>query len=403
MRRLLWVGDAGCDSGFARATHKTLEVLRNEWTVSVIGINYTGDPHSYPYRIYPAAAPTRFGRDVFGVNRIVEIVQSEQPDVIVLQNDPWNIPRYMEQINRFESKPVIIGLIAIDGKNCQGEHINTLDHCIFWTDFAKKEAELGGYKKSSTVIPLGVDLNIYKPGDRTEARRRLSWKDYVWTDNDGKQQPVPEDAFVFLNVNRNQPRKRLDLTFEYFADFFHSSPANQNAYLYLHVAPTGDVGYDCKQATRYYNLRGHVILVDPGMFHGAPEAELADTYRAANALISTTQGEGWGLTTLEAMACGLPCIVPNWSALGDWATAALRIPCSSTAMTTGNVNIIGGVADRRQFVNAMRYLHGSDVARESYSKRSLALAELPRYRWENIGSAVADDVMRVYNAATLKL
>jgi D-inositol-3-phosphate glycosyltransferase len=102
--------------------------------------------------------------------------------------------------------------------------------------------------------------------------------------------------------------------------------------LYLHVCPTGDVGYGIDQLAKYYNLKGRVILAQPGVYHGSTDDEMALTYRAANVGISTTQGEGWGLTTMEGMACGLPQIVPDWSALGEWAApAAYLVPCSRIA------------------------------------------------------------------------
>jgi hypothetical protein len=69
--------------------------------------------------------------------------------------------------------------------------------------------------------------------------------------------------------------------------------------LYLHVCPTGDVGYAIDQLAKYYNLKGRVILVQPGVYHGSSEDEMVLTYRAATVGISTTQGEGWGLTTME--------------------------------------------------------------------------------------------------------
>ena len=67
MRRLFWVGDAVASTGFARATHKICDVLRETYEVHVLGINYHGDPHPYPYTIYPAWVP--FG-DAMGQRRM---------------------------------------------------------------------------------------------------------------------------------------------------------------------------------------------------------------------------------------------------------------------------------------------------------------------------------------------
>lgn len=383
MRRLLWIGDAACDSGFARATHYTLETLRQTWEVKVLGLNYRGDPHPYPYEIYPAYVP---GGDLFGVKRVVEVVSKTEPDVVVIQNDPWNIPRYIEKFSQLKVKPTLIGAIAVDGKNCRGRDLNGLDHVVFWTDFALREATEGGLVKPAGVVPLGVDLDIYKPGDRTAARTALQLPDFL------------KNGFIFLNVNRNQPRKRLDLTMRFFANFMHNGGV-EDAYLFLHVCPTGDVGYDCVQLTKYYGLNKHVILSEPGVYQGATEQELVDTYRACNTVISTTQGEGWGLTTMEAMACGIPCIVPDWAALGEWASpGACMVSCTSTSMTPNRINVIGGVPDEAQMVAAMTQMYNSASLRNEYASKGLLLAGDQRYNWSNIGAKFLLEVETAYAA-----
>jgi hypothetical protein len=97
MKNLLWIGDAGVPSGFALATHKTLDVLREHYNVTVLGINYRGDPHTYPYPIYAAATEG----DSVGYGRIIWMCDVVKPDVIVLQNDPWLIPGYLQRLRQF--------------------------------------------------------------------------------------------------------------------------------------------------------------------------------------------------------------------------------------------------------------------------------------------------------------
>lgn len=401
--RFLWVGDFGCDSGFANATHNTIRGLMKYGVVSVLGLNYYGDPH--PMRneveaqggsVFPAYRPGP-GADLFGVNRIISVVASMRPDVVILQNDPWNMPRYMEKFKALaegaDLHPVVMGAVAIDGLNTQGHYLEGLAHCIFWTEFARQEAIKGGYEGGTSVVPLGVDVKTYTPDDRIEARKRSEWP----------VEQVPLDAFCVLNVNRNQPRKRLDLMIEYFAEFYHGRKA-ENAYLYLHVAPTGDFGYDLAQLTKYYGLRGRVILSDPGPGKGLSEKELADIYRSADVYASTTVGEGWGLPAMEAMACGISCVFGDWAAYGDWARpAAMLIPCTSTQASLNKVNIIGGIVDKQGFVAALDNLYRYPEARRVLGARGVELANDPKYRWPNIAATFADEVMRAYNKAALQL
>lgn len=375
---LLWHGDAACASGFAHCTHGALGVLHPEYETHVIGINYTGDPHPYQdlYKIYPAA---RFGRkdDVFGVHRLRELLPALNPDVTVLLNDPWNIPAYLPELKgRFAA-----AWLAVDGKNCRGDGLNGLDLAVFWTQFARDEARAGGYEGLAAVVPLGVDLGIYQPQDQALSRgpSRIGLPTHV------------RDKFIVGAVGRNQPRKRLDLTIAYFAEWIRSAGVD-DAVLFLHVAPTGDTGYNIDQLVQYYGLKGRVVLMrPPNIGVGLVEAFMPSVYSCFDVQLSTTQGEGWGLCTMEGMACGVPQIVPDWAALGEWpGDAALKVPCTTVAHTPSTINVLGGVPDRMATVEALDRLYRDAAKRDRLRAAGLALVAQPRFRWENIGRALGD-------------
>ena len=384
-KKLLFVGDAACPSGFARATHEILDATRYTYDITVLGINYRGDPHSYPYPIYAAWV----GGDALGVSRLIWMCDAVKPDIIVLQNDPWHIPAYLAQLRRvpeYAGIPVVAA-VAVDGKNCLGVGLNGLAHAIFWTQFGLDEAREGGYTGNASVIPLGVDLDMYKPSSRLEARNR--------------RLPTLGDAFIIGNVNRNQPRKRWDLTIRYFAEWVKSKKID-DAYLYLHVAPTGDAGMDVKRLMQYYGVLDRLALLAPQVWYGIPEQEMADTYNCFDLMISTTQGEGMGLTTMEAMACGVPCIVPDWAALGEWAKgAAWMVPCTSTCVGApiGNMSVIGGVPDEEKFIQALDAMYHNPHYRETNSRAGLERMQQARFRWSNIGKAWVQALSKVLEPA----
>jgi glycosyltransferase involved in cell wall biosynthesis len=378
MRRLLWVGDAVVATGFAKCTHKTLDVLRKDWDVHVLGLNYDGDPHEYPYDIYPAWVP---GKDVWGTGRLALLLNHLRPDVCIVQNDPWNVPEYMKKTGNCP----VVATMPVDGKNCRGGALNGLAHAIWWTEFGKHEAALGGYQGPSSVIPLGVDLQMYKSGgDGKRLRTELR-----------KHRGVPEDAFIIGNVNRNQPRKRLDLSIRYFAKWVEQNKI-EDAYLFLHVAPTGDQGYDVSQLAEYYGVSNKLIIVEPSIGHGVSEEALASAYQIFDLMITTTQGEGWGLTTMEGMASGVPQIVPDWSALGEWIPddCAIKVPCTSTIVTPTGINVVGGIADEERFIEALQTMYVTatmaNYKSEQCHENALALVAQDQFRWENIGQRFAE-------------
>lgn len=362
MKRLLWVGDAACQSGFARATHKILDSLVGKWEIDVCGINYRGIPHEYPYRIWPAAL---LG-DTFGIEMLPVMIAQRKFDVVVVMNDPWNFPEYLDILKEFR----VLGIVAVDGKNIQGRKLNGLACALFWTKFGQQEAVNSGYGGPSAIIPLGVDTDVYYPQDKKLCRQMLGFN------------PDLIDKFIVGNVNRNQPRKRLDLTIAYFAEWVHRYERD-DARLYLHVAPTGDRdGYDVVQLAEYYGVLNKLLLAQPKVWNGPSEQYMARTYNSFDVNVNTGQGEGMGLTALEGMACGVPLIAGDWSALGEWAApAAELIPCTSQAVTIGSINVIGGVPDREEFIQAIERVYSDAQLRYDRKEAGLRLACHPNFSW----------------------
>jgi D-inositol-3-phosphate glycosyltransferase len=368
--KLLWVGDAAVPTGFARATHEILDRLCQDYDVTVLGINYRGDPHPYSYPIYTAYT----GGDGFGVGRLIWMCDKVKPAVIVFQNDGWNIPAYIQQLQRYdEYKDIpVIATVAVDGKNFRGKWLDGVAHAIFWTEFGLREARYGGFQGAASVIPLGVDLATYYPEDKKASRNALF----------GER--LPDDIFIVGNVNRNQPRKRWDLTLKYFAEWVHSRQV-PNAYLYLHAAPTGDTGVQIGQLAEYYGILERTLLHEPAVWYGMSEDGVRNTYNSFDVQITTTQGEGFGLTTLEGLACGIPSIVPNWSSLGEtFKDATVQVECTSTAVGPPYINVIGGIADEQDFVDALDALYTHQEWRDLYRRFGMMRAHEPRFSWNHI-------------------
>jgi glycosyltransferase involved in cell wall biosynthesis len=361
-----------------------LDVLRRSWDVVALGLNYNGDPHRWPYPIFPT------GPDGFGLERLPAMVDGAKPDLIVIQNDPWNFPEYFNRLGERLNDIPVVGAVAVDGLNCRGEGMNPLSHAIFWTQFGFDQARIGGFTRPATVIPLGVDLDIYRPMDKMEARRELVLP------------KLPDDAFIVTFVGRNQPRKRLDLLIDYFASWVKTK-GRENAWLYLHVAPTGDKGYGISNLMHYHlplaQYGRRLLWLSPEVYHGASEEWMRLTYCASDVGVTCSQNEGFNLPMIESMACGIPQVAPDWAAHSStgWPGEALRkVDCTTFAATIGGANAIGGIPDKDDFIRALDHLYTLPNLRETLRERGLAKVAEPQFRWENIGLAwakVLDGVM----------
>lgn len=366
------------------------------WHVDILGINDFGDPGDYHSAIWPCRQPLDGGRDSFGVTRLPRLIVRQRPDVVVILNDPWNIGAYVDYIEQYaasldgakrddearvlRSTPIVAWL-AVDGDNQNATALNKLTHVMCWTGYAAEQLKLGGYKGTCEVVPLGVDQSMFGPRDQAEARQKVF------------PPQVPTDAFVVGAVGRNQPRKRLDLTLEYFAEWVHSR-AIDDAYLYLHVAPTGDNGIDIPRVAKYYDLAGRLVVMQQGVSAGVDDDVMPLVYSAMDLYWTTTQGEGWGLPALEAMACGTPVLAPDWSGLGDWARgAAWLVECTGRAPTAplnAQAYTIGGIADKHETLRALDWFWEPatrDERRATYAAVGVERAE--SLDWRSTGQGVA--------------
>lgn len=116
------------------------------------------------------------------------------------------------------------------------------------------------------------------------------------------------------------------------------------------------------------------------MHDAADASKLQLIYSALDVQVTTTVGEGWGLTTMEGMACGVPQIVPDWAALGEWADPALKIPCG-TQLAHPGINTLGALPDKEAFLQALDHLHDDAGRRAKLSRDGLAFVSQPRFAW----------------------
>lgn len=376
--RFLWIGDAVAKTGFAQVTHNLVpRLIAAGWQGAVLGINHNGDPHRYPYPIYRAD----LGGDPWGLGRAEELYAKVKPDVVIINNDPWNVREFLPLLR---GKCPVVGYMPIDSPNVPsvkdlnaGDRQDGLALAIWYTAFGRDEAVASGYEGPSAIVPHGVDADLYTPRPRAVCLEAL-----------GLGGKIPIDAFVVGNVNRNSARKRLDLTVIYFAAWWERAGKPEDAYLYLHTSNL-DSGPNLLQLAVRCGLRGRVILTNRNMRpgEGIAESTMPFVYSLFDVQVTTTQGEGWGLTTHEGMACGVPQIVPEYAALGEWpAHAVTFVPATLPYVNGHGVNSIGCAPDAAAFVDALDLLYTDRPLRLEMAERARARAADPLYHWDAVAA-----------------
>ena len=302
--KILWVADFAAMTGFGRVSGAVLPRLKDDFEFVVLACNWHGDPveEQKEFKMYPAS--NRFQQAPFGEERIREIVEKEQPDIVFSLNDPWIVSdqyRRIEDLHQ-QKKFKFVGYLTMDSYNWLGgidPHINNWDALIAFTEFGAYEFVKAGIQIPIAVIPHGLDTNVFYPMEKAEARKRLG---------------LSEDIFICLNGNRNQFRKRMDITISAFAKFAVGKP---DAQLYMHCG-LKDMGWDLmplfgrEMSKQGLDPNGRIIMTANTAGPPNVSVEMLNwIYNAADIGINTTKGGGWELVNFEHAACRVAQVVPN--------------------------------------------------------------------------------------------
>jgi D-inositol-3-phosphate glycosyltransferase len=148
--------------------------------------------------------------------------------------------------------------------------------------------DYGAHASRIATIPCGVDTDLFRPGDRAEARRGLGL----------------DERPVLLWVGRIAPIKGLDTLLDAVARL---SATGQSPRLLI-VGGEADEpanGHEASLRRRIERLR----LEDTVRFIGPqPQSVLPVYYVAADVTVLPSYYESFGMVALEAMACGSPVI-----------------------------------------------------------------------------------------------
>ncbi|HOW98389.1 MAG TPA: glycosyltransferase family 1 protein [Kiritimatiellia bacterium] len=202
------------------------------------------------------------------------------------------------------------------------------------------------------------------PGER-EARVRVVYNGVAPEYRPALRRPAPHKTILY--VGRFDPYKNVEGLLEAFARLrSRGGPAAR-----LKIVGAPDPRYpEAPRRARELGLEG---LVEWAGYTGG--ADLVDAYQQADVFVLLSRYEGFGLTLLEAMACGAPAVCSNIGALREVA---------------GEAALFVDGADPEAAADALgRVLEDRGVAAE-LSRKGLARAR--EFTW----ARAAAEILRVY-------
>ena len=377
--RIVVVGDGVVPTGYARVVNSIFARLHDSFDVHQLACNYSGETRTQPWPI-DAIGPAGDARSAALVG---DSIARLAPDVVFMINDIWVINRYLAEIP--DDVPVIAYCPVDSGPIAPSAvaHFARARRIVACTHYGRNQIRQAMPSLDVDIIPHGVDTSCFHPLDRSRAVSRSMARRQLYPD-------VPEwqDAFIVLNANRNQPRKRIDTTIVGFAQFARNKPANVKLHLHMGVER---VGWDVLELGRRYGIDDRmVVTTDTPHMPAMTEAQLNLVYNACDVGVNTSSGEGWGLVSFEHAATGAAQLVPRHSACEElWQDAALLLEPAMRIVEPSSLCELP-LIEPRTVAAALERLHADSALCSDLGEAAYANALKSEYRWDAIADRWAN-------------
>ncbi|HEX5016513.1 MAG TPA: glycosyltransferase family 4 protein [Actinomycetes bacterium] len=395
MARVLWIGDAGSHTGFGRVTRElTTGLLDRGHDITVLGLNFTGDyDPDIDQRLKVYRADLYGYNDMFGVRRVQEMVDHVEPDVSVVMHDPAAVWQYLwenpyDPGQRLFSRPVL-AYCPVDGYDYPTDWTEMLPQA---TNFVTMSQHGASIFKPSAVVPHGVRSEFFYPvaegelltddgqvlGSKEECKEHLG---------------IDPSRFLVLRVDANSGRKDFAATIRAVAPLLERQ-RDMTMWLHTNTDPRSP-GVKIRSMLNRYDLAPtQVMLSDFGNgTKGWPENRLRILYNAADVFVSTSRGEGFGLTIAEAMACGVPVIAQNVSAIPETVGPGGVLIDSDRRITVPAGQDLC-LADIDAFTEALERLYTNEVWRTELGQAGRKHVT-ESFRWDTAVDSFHDFIERI--------
>lgn len=179
-----------------------------------------------------------------------------------------------------------------------------------------------------------------------------------------QQMNTPPNTLCLLNVGSNHPRKNVFIILQALNQLKQSG-------IPFHFWKINGAFNSEQQAF----IQSHRLEASIRYLENLDKSALIQAYSAADILVAPSLHEGFGLTLLEAMACGTPVITSN---------------CSAMPEVVGDAGVLVDPTDSQAIANAIQHLYYNSSLYQELCLKSIERSRL--FGWEK----TAEEITKIY-------
>lgn len=288
-------------SGVGTQTKYVLEALLKSGKFEVLSLggaikhqNYTPtyiDPYGDDWKVIPV--------DGYGTQEMIRsVIRNEKPDILWFMTDPRFYGWLWEMENEIRPLLPMVYYHVWDNKPLpmfNKKFYDSNDHIATISRVTHECVQGVAPDVDSTYMPHAVDSNIFKTMSM-ELRKELRQKVLPKEDH---------DKFIVFWNNRNARRKQSGTLLWWWKEWLDKRDLNDKAQLIMHTNPFDKYGQNLNTIATELNMNNRQIVFSTKKL--ALKA-MPGFYLSADCTINIADAEGFGLSTLESLACGTPII-----------------------------------------------------------------------------------------------
>ena len=335
------------------------------------------EPYSDDWVIYPI--------DGYGNHDVVRsVIQKEKPDVVWFMTDPRFYEWLWEIDNEIRANVPMMYYHVWDNypyPKFNKRYYDSNDHvaCISKVthDIVDTVSEV-----DNSYIPHAVNSSFYNKHTSKELKERVARVRENVLSESQKAFPNTNKKLFFWN-NRNARRKQSGTLIWWFKEFL-DEVGHDKAALMMHTDARDPHGQDLPHIMNELGLtKGQVMLST----NKVQPDELALVYNAADFTINISDAEGFGLATLESLACGTPIIVNMTGGLQEQVTNGKE--WFGWGIKPASSSIIGSLQ--------VPYIYEDRISKEDFINVMKKAIKLPKAKYDKMSKAGINHVKENYN------